>query len=327
MQAPSKESLPPPPGLIASLATGFDTTASHAGVILIPVLLDLFLWLGPHMRIEFVLRPLIAAFKMLPPSQDATLSRDLLLQFSREFNLFTAIRTLPVGVPSLLVGTLPLSNPFGNALWYEFKDALQVFSWWLFLVLGGWICGGLYYNWISNVTTREKSTSPFRHTSHAVGQTIVLSLLWMLIALVVAIPIVMLLGTLTLISPSLAQFALLLCLFFFLWTLPAIFFSAHGIFAYRQNALTSILSSLRMVRFTLPASGLFILSAFLISQGLDLLWRVPPSNSWMTLIGIAGHAFISSALLAASFIYYRNVNSWIQLVLERFNTQATSTRA
>jgi hypothetical protein len=327
MEAPSREALPPPPGLIASLAAGFDTTASHASVILIPILLDLFLWLGPHLRMEAVLRPLIAAFQVLPASPEATMTHEVLLQFSREFNLLNIIRTLPIGIPSLLAGTMPLTNPFGAASWYELRDTLQFFTWWFMLVVAGWIGGGLYYNWISSVTTPARSTSLLRHTAHAVWQTIVLSLLWMLTALVVGIPVLMLLGTLTLISPSLAQFALLLGLFFFLWTLPAIFFSAHGIFAYEQNAIASILSSLRMIRFTLPASGLFILSAFLISQGLDFLWRVPPSNSWMTLIGIAGHAFISSALLAASFVYYRNVNSWIQLVLDKFKTQATSARA
>ena len=290
-------------------------------------MLDLFLWLGPHLRIEAMLQPLIAAFQLLPVSPETTMTQGVLLQFAREFNLLNILRTLPIGIPSLLSGTMPLTNPFGNAIWYESHDSLQFSTWCILLVVAGWIGGGLYYNWISRVTSPAGSASPTHHTAHAVWQTIVLSLLWMLIALVIAIPVLLLLGTLALISPSLAQFAMLLGLFFFLWTLPAIFFSAHGIFAYKQNAVTSILSSLRMIRFTLPASGLFILSAFLISQGLDLLWRVPPSNSWMTLIGIAGHAFISSALLAASFVYYRNVNSWIQLILEKFKTQATSARA
>jgi hypothetical protein len=327
MEAPTKEGLPPPPGLIASLAAGFDTTASHASVILIPVLLDLFIWLGPHMRIEAILRPLLTAFQSLPPSPEATLTQEVMRTFAQDFNLFSIIRTLPVGIPSLLAGTMPLSNPFGRAVWVEFQDTLQFMGWWFMLTITGWIGGGLYYNWISKVTTPAIGASSIRNTGHAIWQTIVLSLMWLLTALVVGIPVVMLLGTLALVSPGLAQFALLLGLFFFLWTLPAIFFSAHGIFAYEQNAVASVRSSLRMMRFTLPASGLFILSAFLISQGLTLLWQVPPSNSWMTLVGIAGHAFISSALLAASFVYYRNVHSWLQLVMEKFKTQATSVRA
>ena len=33
-------------------------------------------------------------------------------QFAHEFNLYSILRTLPVGIPSLLAGTMPLTNPF-----------------------------------------------------------------------------------------------------------------------------------------------------------------------------------------------------------------------
>jgi hypothetical protein len=72
-----------------------------------------------------------------------------------------------------------------------------------------------------------------------------------------------------------------------------------------------------MARFTLPTSGLFVLSIFLLSTGLNYLWSVPTDDSWMLLVGIAGHAFITTALLAASFVYYRDVNVWLQTVFER----------
>jgi hypothetical protein len=71
-----------------------------------------------------------------------------------------------------------------------------------------------------------------------------------------------------------------------------------------------------MSRVSLPNNSLFVLSVFLLSQGLSYLWLVPPSDSWLVLIGIAGHAFISTALLSASFVYYRNVNHWLQAVYE-----------
>jgi hypothetical protein len=37
----------------------------------------------------------------------------------------------------------------------------------------------------------------------------------------------------------------------------------------------------------------------------------------MMLVGIAGHAFVSTALLAASFVYYRDMNAWLQIVIEK----------
>jgi hypothetical protein len=72
-----------------------------------------------------------------------------------------------------------------------------------------------------------------------------------------------------------------------------------------------------MARFTLPTSGMFVLCVFLLSIGLNYLWDVPPDDSWMKLVGIGGHAFITTALLAASFVYYRDMNVWLQTVFER----------
>jgi hypothetical protein len=72
-----------------------------------------------------------------------------------------------------------------------------------------------------------------------------------------------------------------------------------------------------MARFSLPTSALFVFSTFILTTGLNYLWSVPSSDSWMTLIGIAGHAFITTALLAASFVYYRDMNGWLQAVLEQ----------
>jgi hypothetical protein len=46
------------------------------------------------------------------------------------------------------------------------------------------------------------------------------------------------------------------------------------------------------------------------------------------LVGITGHAFISTALLAASFIYYRDINDWLKVVLDMLKErQANSMKA
>ena len=47
------------------------------------------------------------------------------------------------------------------------------------------------------------------------------------------------------------------------------------------------------------------------------VWSAPKSDSWLALVGFAGHAFITTALLAASFVYYRDMSDWLQTVYER----------
>jgi hypothetical protein len=110
-------------------------------------------------------------------------------------------------------------------------------------------------------------------------------------------------------SPVLASVVFFILLFVSFWLVVPLFFTAHGIFVRQQNAFYSIFTSLRMARFALPTSGLFVLAWLVLSIGLNYLWSVPPANSWMTLVGIGGHAFITTALLAASFVYYRDMNA------------------
>jgi hypothetical protein len=71
-----------------------------------------------------------------------------------------------------------------------------------------------------------------------------------------------------------------------------------------------------MTRFTLPNSSLFVLTVILLGVGLNFLWSVPANNTWMALVGILGHAFITTALLAASFVYYHDMTAWLQTALE-----------
>jgi hypothetical protein len=127
----------------------------------------------------------------------------------------------------------------------------------------------------------------------------------------------LILTLLTLFSPLAASIALFGLVLVSFWLIVPLFFIPHGIFVRRQNALYSIFSSFRMARFTLPTSAMFVFTTFILSTGLNYLWSVPGGDSWMTLIGIAGHAFITTAMLAASFVYYRDMNRWLQAAIEK----------
>ena len=320
--------IPRPPGLIASFTKGFDTIANNVTVIVFPVILDLFLWLGPHLRLKQLLEPLIAQFSSLAaPASSVALDpaqvQQVWTQFLDQFNLFSLLRTFPVGITSLMSGRMPIQTPFGAPVDLETGSFLSVMGWWLLLAICGWIIGGFYFHWVSAVALKP----PKRSLLQSLMQTVLLSVIWLSILFIFGLPVFLIFSVLALISPLLAEAALLIFALLSLWLALPVFFSPHGIFTYQQNAWMAILNSLRMVRFTLPASGMFLFSTIIISQGLDFLWRTPPEDSWLTLIGIAGHAFISTAILATSFIYYRDVNAWLQAMAEQMKAQATSMRA
>jgi len=158
-------------------------------------------------------------------------------------------------------------------------------------------------------------------------QGVLLSGLWLLFFSLVNLPLFILLGLLSLLDSLVRTILVFLLVVPLSWVLLVIFFSFHGIFASAQNAFISVRNSLRMLRYGLPPLGWFAMLTILISQGMDMLWRIPPADSWMMGIGILGHAFVSTSLLAASFIYYRDLNTWIESALQWLKAQKTTSSA
>jgi hypothetical protein len=319
--------LPPPPGLIASLASGFDSVANHILVILPPVLLDLFLWFGPHLRLQGFLQPFIDRLPALAssfPSKglDIPAMQQIWVDFASQFNLFMALRTFPVGISSLFNLQTVSQTPLGSPLAIDAGSFFGIIGWGLLLIISGWLIGALYFYWISAISIKPDALSLWK----SLKQSVLLSAIWVGLLFVLGMPASMLLSILTLISPFLGQVVLFIGAMILIWMIMPVFFSAHGIFALKQNAFQSLLTSLRMVRFSLPNTSMFLLAFIIITQGLNFLWNTPPQNSWWMLVGIIGHAFVSTALLAASFVYYRDINVWLKAVLEQLQRQTTSVK-
>jgi hypothetical protein len=321
------ETLPPPPGVIGSLRAGFDVVSSHVWLIFLPILLDMFLWLGPRLgagkAFSSLASSMIEVMKTQPfAAQDLqrfTESTGILTEALTNFNWLSWIRTFPVGISSLeafaFAEQLPLETPLGLQDIVQVSSSFQWLGWTALLCLAGWAVGSLYFRWVSVTALGEEEAGI--SSLRGLIQTIVLSIIWAVGLTMILFPISLFLGFLNLISPAVSNGVLFVLLILSYWLIVPMFFMPHGIFVRRQNAIYSIFTSLRMSRFTLPTSGMFVFCAFLLSRGLDYLWKVPENDSWMKLIGIAGHAFITTALLAASFVYYRDMNSWLQTVLEK----------
>ena len=328
MNRQNLEELPPPPGVMGSLRHGFNVVSSHVWLILLPLMLDLLLWLGPRLSVGTLVNPFFKlAFSQMRTTMTSSsdLERFAVYQSAfgemvERFNLLSLVgrlQTFPVGISSLLAQTMPVNTPLGS------QDVVQITSLPGFLGLAflftvvGWVMGGLYFRSVSDIALGDANRVTMISLSWAIVQTLLLSFLWVVGLIVILIPTMVVLTFLTLLSPLLASGILLIALFFSFWLIVPLFFTPHGIFVRRQNAFYSIFTSLKMARFTLPTSALFVLCVFLLTTGLNYLWSVPTGDSWMLLVGIAGHAFITTTLLAASFVYYRDMNAWLQRVFEQ----------
>lgn len=332
MNAQKIETLPPPPGVIGSLRAGFDAVANHVWLIILPLALDIFLWLGPRLSVDGLLRPFVRyMFLQARRGVDVSeLDRFLetqtnLLNGLQNFNLLSLIskfRIFPIGISSLLAQTMPVDTPLGEQNVVQISSVPLLIGVVFILTLLGWVVGGLYFRWVSGTTLGQEAAGI--SLLRAIIQTFILSLCWLIGLMIILLPVMFILTLLAFINPLLANAAIFVMLLLSFWLIVPLFFAPHGIFARRQNAFYSALTSLRLARFTFPTSGMFVISVLILSQGLNYLWSVPPNDSWMTLVGIAGHAFITTAVLAASFVYYRDMNVWLHTVFEHWQKMRTA---
>ncbi len=323
MQQPRTETevLPPPPGIIASLRTGFDTITAHITAILMPLALDLLLWLGPRVKVDQLVNGMFKYLLAAGPSlgvlpdqlqQLQSSMTDSMATFQR-LNVLALLRTFPIGIFSLMTGIQPIDSPFGAPMTFQVGSFFDLLLWIAVLTIIGWMFGGLYFQWIAALVRKDVSTQ----AGYALLQTLFFSLIWSVIFWTLGMPIFLILYVLFAINQLVGEGALLFLGFLAMWLIVPVFFAPHGMFLRKQNALISILSSFQLARFTLPNSSLFVMTVIMLGIGMNFLWSLPANNSWMSLVGILGHAFITTALLASSFVYYQDMTTWLQTVLGR----------
>ncbi|MCX6053316.1 MAG: hypothetical protein NTZ74_00075 [Chloroflexi bacterium] len=313
-----------PPRILPTLLKGFNTIANHAYLILFPIGVDLLLWLGPKLRLKNLIQPFVNQFssdmvKISPPEllDSVKASQTIWEQLLTQFNLATSVRTFPVGIPSIMARQSPIDSPLGSDWIYEvpnFRLALLIL---IGLLLVGFFLGSIYFYLISRVTSSEVEEFSNEKLFLVFIQSLLMFCLLVAAILIISIPLMLLLSVLSLINIGIGQVFLLVVAFAFIWLVMPLVFSPHGVFVLKQKALPSMLISIRLVRLFLPGTGLFVMTCALISEGLNTLWTMPGSTSWLTLFGIGGHAFIVTGLLAASFIYYREGLKWMQDNLQR----------
>jgi hypothetical protein len=319
MTMTDSQELPTPPRLIPALVAGFDAIANHILLIIFPLGLDLLIWLAPHLRLKSLIEALLAEMTLFSANEGPELTtmveagKEMWLQLAEQINLMMALRSYPVGVPSLMAASGTLETPFGIPRTIEIPTVGSAFVILVLLILFGLVIGSFFYLLVSQAALDNGLNwrQIFLDWPRASLQVLLLALIWVGLFFVVSIPASCLVSIATLAGFSFGQLSILLYGGFLVWLIFPLLFSAHGIFANRMSVGASIRSGVRMTNTTLPNTVLFVVAVIVLTQGLGLLWRVPPADSWLTLLGIAGHAFVVTGLLSASFIYYQTASYWI----------------
>ena len=314
----NKITLPEPPNVIKSIRNGFDAITKHLILLLFPVGLDLVLWFGPHLQIKSLIKGLIVEMnnvsELMPADFGEVMEagQEIWMVGAERINLLIGLRSLPVGIFSLFTGILPVENPLGTPMFWDVTNLNAAVLIVLLMFLVGLMLGGLYFSAVRQAALYDelKWRGIFQDWPRVSLQSGILSLIWIIFFMGILVVGSCAATGITIFSVSLGQMVIILFGVISFWLIFPLIFSPHGIYSKGQKAWKSLLSSIRLTNLTFLKTSLFILMALLLNQGLNMLWQVPPENSWLMLISVIGHAFVTTGMLSASFVYYQDMNRW-----------------
>jgi hypothetical protein len=308
----------PPIGFLSSLWKGIEFVNAHPGILIVPVLIDAFLWFGPHLSLLSLVNPLLESIgSALAANQVTPAMMDAIRQAAQTFNLFSLLAFIPLFPPSLMAGAAPGLTPLGTPI------VIAVVNWWQalglapLLIAGSILIGSLY--WLM----AGKSTQAGRWTAGEWfgrwGRTVVVMLLlgasFLILILGITLPVLFIISMIGLVSIDVA--GILSQLFFFLaggflfWVFLFFMFSIHGIILYRDGILQSIRNSVVTSRWLYPLSIWIPILLILLQYLLSMVWSLAGDANWTGAMGILGNAYTSSVIVTASMAYYIDKRRWI----------------
>jgi len=315
---PDARATPVPPGLIETIQAGFNTVNRNLWLLLLPLALDVALWLGPQLTAgglaESWLRQVAA-----PPGTNQEVVRTVednrraALESIRgggglaQYNVLSllAVPVLGFGVPSFraLEGapgmgpTLALAS--GSAL-----GATAVAS----LVLGISLAA-LFYG-LMGQAVREGRVAPqtFAGEFRAVFfSTWGVFALFMVVLIGLGLPLAGLLVITGSVSIVVANMLGSVAVGMLIWALVYLFFTTDAVYVSRVPPFAAVQRSVVVVRTNFwPTLG-FIGLLTIISMGLPIIWSELAHSLQAPgmALGILGHDYITSGVAAASMTYYK----------------------
>ena len=290
-------------GVIDALGAGFSTINKKLALVLIPIVLDLFFWLGPRLSVP--------AFHVGSPLNGLPAdSQSMLEQFEQSVNAltqgFNGFTLLGIGVPNLLgsntdptslLGTTVI-EVHGKVLFAGLMVAIAIFG--LFLT-------SLYLTLIAQVVRdgRLRWRRLYRVLVYW-GRLLLL----MLVIGVVAVAIILPFAVVSMLAAQ-ASTGLWVFMAFLLqgpmYMLLLIFiFAAMAIFVDDARPLVAISRSMAVLTRSFWSSlGLLVLVAT-VFLGFPYVWQAIMRNPYGVVLAILGNAYIGTAFATAIMLFYRD---------------------
>lgn len=299
-----------PIGVFSSLTAGFDQVASRPFLFIPPLVLDLFLWLGPHLGIarfvESLAQPALQTEGLV--AEQASLIGQVVEDVGESFNLLSALSTIPIGIPSLMAGRMPLESPLGLVNRVEVVEPARVLLIWIALSGIGLALGAYYQYWIAAAVAPDAELGPgWMAALRMVG----FGFLVFVGGLVAGFMVLIAIALATLVLPLLGTGVFFLGFALLFWLAVYLVFTPHGIIRYNQGVVRAMFESFILVRWNLLSTVGYLGVAFGSYWLLNYVWDLPSTTSWFSILALVGHAFVATTLLAGSYAYYQGRREWL----------------
>jgi hypothetical protein len=291
-------------GIIDILSTGFNTVTKRLWLLVLPVALDLFLWLGPKISIAPVIEKMIgtfrAAMEALPPSSGTEVNFSQAFEVMAESledivartNFLTLLTWNNMGLPSI-AGARPI-NPSTDRI-IKISGYTQMLLVQALIMVVGLFITSLFWGMLGQAVRGERLN---------LGRLLGRAPTYWLYLLAIFAPFGFVLIMAVSLSFLLGPFAPLIWVAS-LWVAFLISFVPQAVTLAEEKPLRALWSSLTLVRRHFwSALGLVLLST-VIGQGLGLVWVRLMNVPAGTAIAILANAFVGTGLAAAMFVFYR----------------------
>jgi hypothetical protein len=307
-----------PLNVIDVMTAGFEIVRKRPWTMLIPILMDVTIWLLPRIGLGDLFRPVLAEWldtSGLSPDAAATAeqTRQMLTQVINSFNLLGLVSAglnSTVRMPALLAfDTGDVHSPI-NALAYTFQLQSGILAVFVFvpLFLLALLPSALFIEWIAQGVRPLENEPRFAWAPRV-------AMLWLkligfsaiLFLLLMAAGLVLLIGQMF--SPpdgGVASLVAALVVVGWFWIAIYFFFTVCAMAVSNVGILEAIRRSVLIFRFHFWASLLLFGLTIFLDRGLALVWHGLAITSLGVLLGIAANAFIGTALLAASMVFYQD---------------------
>ena len=299
-----------PIGVIQSLSSGFDLVSRHPELMLLPIVLDAFLWLGPrlsayplfHALVDFMNSPDMTEALGPASVQQMEALPKLLDQTGLAFNLFWWLSPTLLGVPGLMVGAPASKLPNGPPRVWAISSGLTYVALFLGLSLVGLVLSAAYWGMLAS-RVRQEPLSLGRVATLWWG-LFKIAILLTVLAVIISFSVLIAMMLAALLGPLVVQIVALLGFSVVIWVLFYLAFTVHGVALRDAPVFQAVRVSVLLMRFHFPPTMGLIFVALAIYIGLGFVWNIPPSDSWLRAAGILGHAFVATGLFTATALYY-----------------------